>query len=49
MRKVLTHLSFYVLVAIIAGVLFGLYFPGKAQQLEPISKWFINIIKHQPT
>jgi aerobic C4-dicarboxylate transport protein len=45
MRKVLTHLSFYVLVAIIAGVLFGLYFPAKAQQLEPISKWFINIIK----
>jgi aerobic C4-dicarboxylate transport protein len=45
MRKVITHLSFYVLLAIIAGVIFGIYAPAKAIQLEPIAKWFIAIIK----
>jgi aerobic C4-dicarboxylate transport protein len=45
MRKVITHLSFYVLLAIIAGILLGIYAPAKAIQLEPIAKWFINIIK----
>jgi aerobic C4-dicarboxylate transport protein len=45
MRKVITHLSFYVLIAIIAGVLLGIYEPALAIQLEPIAKWFINIIK----
>ena len=45
MRKVITHLSFYVLLAILAGILLGIYAPTKAIQLEPIAKWFINIIK----
>lgn len=45
MRKVLTHLSFYVLIAIVAGILLGIYAPAKAIQLEPVSKWFISIIK----
>jgi aerobic C4-dicarboxylate transport protein len=45
MRKVITHLSFYVLLAIIAGVIFGIYAPAKAVQFEPIAKWFISIIK----
>jgi aerobic C4-dicarboxylate transport protein len=45
MKKVLTHLSFYVLIAIIAGILLGIYAPAKAIQLEPVSKWFISIIK----
>ncbi len=45
MRKVLTHLSFYVLIAIIAGIFIGMYAPARAIQLEPIAKWFINIIK----
>ncbi len=45
MRKVLTHLSFYVLIAIIAGVILGINDPASAIQLEPIAKWFINIIK----
>jgi aerobic C4-dicarboxylate transport protein len=45
MRKVITHLSFYVLLAILAGVLVGLYFPSLAIQLEPLSKHFISIIK----
>ena len=45
MRKVITHLSFYVLLAILGGILLGIYAPAKAIQLEPIAKWFINIIK----
>ncbi len=45
MRKVLTHLSFYVLVAIIAGILLGHYLPANAMQLDWIAKGFINIIK----
>jgi len=45
MRKVITHLSFYVLLAIIAGVLLGIYFPATAIQLEPLAKTFISLIK----
>jgi aerobic C4-dicarboxylate transport protein len=45
MRKIITHLSFYVLIAIILGVLIGLYSPSLAIQLDPLSKYFISIIK----
>jgi aerobic C4-dicarboxylate transport protein len=45
MRKIVTHLSFYVLIAIITGVLVGIYSPRLALQLEPLSKHFISIIK----
>jgi aerobic C4-dicarboxylate transport protein len=45
MRKVITHLSLYVLLAIIAGILLGIYFPAKAIQLEPLAKNFISLIK----
>jgi aerobic C4-dicarboxylate transport protein len=45
MRKIVTHLSFYVLIAIITGVLVGIYSPSLALQLEPLSKYFISIIK----
>jgi len=45
MRKIITHLSFYVLIAIITGILVGLYRPSLALQLEPLSKNFISIIK----
>jgi aerobic C4-dicarboxylate transport protein len=45
MRKVITHLSFYVLLAIIAGIALGIYFPAKAVQLEPLAKSFISLIK----
>jgi aerobic C4-dicarboxylate transport protein len=44
-RKIITHLSFFVLVAIITGVLVGIYMPSYALQLEPLSKYFISIIK----
>ena len=45
MRKLITHLSFYVLMAIIAGVLVGSYWTPFALQLEPLSKNFISLIK----
>ena len=45
MKKVITHLSFYVLLAILVGIFLGIYAPAKAIQLEPIAKWFITIIK----
>ena len=45
MRRIITHLSFYVLVAIITGVLVGIYMPSYALRLEPLSKYFISIIK----
>ena len=45
MRKLITHLSFYVLMAIIAGVLVGSYWTQFALQLEPLSKNFISLIK----
>jgi aerobic C4-dicarboxylate transport protein len=45
MRKVITHLGFYVLLAIIAGILLGIYFPATAIQLEPLAKNFISLIK----
>jgi aerobic C4-dicarboxylate transport protein len=45
MRKIITHLSFYVLVAILSGILVGIYIPSYALRLEPLSKYFISIIK----
>ena len=45
MRKVITHLSFYVLLAIITGILLGIYYPTVAIQLEPLAKYFISLIK----
>ena len=45
MRRIITHLSFYVLIAIITGVLVGIYMPSFALRLEPLSKYFISIIK----
>ena len=45
MRRIITHLSFYVLVAILSGILVGIYTPSFALRLEPLSKYFISIIK----
>jgi aerobic C4-dicarboxylate transport protein len=45
MKKMLCHLSFYVLLAILVGVLLGIFAPKQAVQLEPLAKGFINIIK----
>jgi aerobic C4-dicarboxylate transport protein len=45
MKKMLSHLSFYVLLAILVGVILGIFAPKQAVQLEPLAKGFINIIK----
>jgi len=45
MKKIVSHLSFYVLLAIITGVVLGIFAPEQAIQLEPLAKGFINIIK----
>jgi aerobic C4-dicarboxylate transport protein len=43
--RVLKNLTFWVLIAIIAGVLLGNYFPATAVKMEIIGKTFIDIIK----
>ena len=45
MKKIITHLSFYVLIAILLGIFLGVYFPSTAIQLEPLAKGFIQVIK----
>jgi len=44
-RSILTHLTFYVLLAIAAGVLLGHFNPALAIEMEPLGKWFIFLIK----
>jgi len=43
--KVLTNLTFWVFIAIVAGVLLGHFFPEKGMQMEFIGKTFVSIIK----
>ncbi|MES2617494.1 MAG: cation:dicarboxylase symporter family transporter [Bacteroidota bacterium] len=43
--RLLTNLTIWVLVAIIAGVLLGHFAPATALKMENIGKWFIEIIK----
>lgn len=45
MKKILQHLSFYVLLAILIGIVLGIFWPTQAILLEPLAKGFINIIK----
>lgn len=44
MKKVFSHLTFQVIVAIIVGVLIGIFFPGFAPTAKLISQTFINLI-----
>ena len=44
-KKILTNLTFWVLIAVITGVLLGHFFPAAGVEMEFIGKWFINIIK----
>src|SRR3954469_14580514 len=41
----LTNLTFWVLVAIIAGILLGHYFPRQGVKMEIVGKTFVDIIK----
>lgn len=43
--RILTNLTFWVLIAIIAGVLLGVYQKDFAVRLEVLGKWFISGIK----
>jgi len=43
--KVLINLTFWVFIAIVAGVLLGHFFPEKGMQMEFIGKTFVSIIK----
>ncbi len=44
-KKIITNLTFWVLIAILAGIWLGHFYPDKAIQTEIIGKTFINIIK----
>lgn len=43
--RVVTNLTFWVLIAIIAGILLGHYAPESGVQMKLIGDWFIKIIK----
>lgn len=45
MKKIFKHLTFYVILAIIAGVLLGHYNPEMGIKMEIVSKIFITVIK----
>lgn len=44
-KKIFKHLTFYVLVAIVAGILLGHFFPSQGLKMEKIGTYFIDIIK----
>ncbi len=45
MRKIVTNLTTWVLLAILAGVLLGHFAPDTAVRMEPLGKYFINVVK----
>lgn len=45
LKKIVSNLAFQVLVAIVAGVLLGHFYPVLGMKMEIIGKTFINIIK----
>lgn len=44
-HPILRNLTFWVLIAIIAGILLGHYFPEKGVQMEIVGKTFVDLIK----
>ena len=44
-KQVLSHLTFYVLIAIIAGILLGVFYPATAIKMEWLGRRFIDLIK----
>ena len=45
MKKIITNLTFWVLLAILSGALLGHYAPDKAIAMQPLGKYFIEIVK----
>jgi len=43
--RVVTNLTFWVLIAVVLGVLLGNYYPATAVKMEVLGKWFVEIIK----
>lgn len=44
-RAVITNLTFWVLIAIIAGILLGHFSPGNGMKMEVLGKRFVDLIK----
>ena len=45
MKKLFTKLTFWVLFAISAGALLGHFFPDKGVAMQPLGKYFIDVVK----
>ena len=45
MKKLFTNLTFWVLTAILAGALLGHFAPSVAVQMQPLGKYFIELVK----
>lgn len=45
MKKLFTNLTFWVLTAILAGALLGHFAPSIAVQMQPLGKYFIELVK----
>ncbi len=45
MKKIFTKLTFWVLTAITAGILLGTFAPATAVKMQPLGKYFIEVIK----
>ena len=45
MKSFFKHLYFYVIIAIVAGILLGYFYPEFAKQLKPLGDAFIRLIK----
>ena len=45
MKKVFANLTFWVLIAIVAAIILGNFYPDTAVKMQVLGTWFINIIK----
>lgn len=45
MYKILTNLTFWVLIAIVSGILLGQYYPAQAIEMKIVGDSFINVVK----
>ena len=44
-KKILSNLTFWVLLAITAGILLGHFYPATGVAMQPLGKYFIDVIK----
>jgi aerobic C4-dicarboxylate transport protein len=44
-KKIYSSLTFWVLLAIVSGVLLGHFYPATGRAMEPLGKYFIQVIK----